>query len=212
MERPSQIIFEKHQSFSRRASIIAVAIGLQLGGYWLFTHGLATHVRDIVAPINFVDVHDNDKPSLPPPPEPTMKQVEVPRVPLQDFTVAPPDDNGGITVVTTQPRSTGNTGAKNAAGLDRAAVGVLSTHTVPPYPPVARRIGAEGKVTLRLTVSVEGRVTDAEIVSSSGRDELDHTAQAWIEAHWIYKPALENGVPVISHVLATVTFSLAAER
>ena len=83
---------------------------------------------------------------------------------------------------------------------------------MPPYPPVARRIGAEGQVTLRLTVSAEGRVTQAEIVTSSGRDELDQTAQQWIVAHWAYRPALENGVPAVSHVLATVAFSLSAGR
>ena len=84
-----------------------------------------------------------------------------------------------------------------------------STHTVPPYPPIARRMGAEGKVTLRLTVSAEGRVTQAEIVTSSGREELDQAAQAWIVAHWTYRPARTTGPPVASQVLATVTFSLA---
>jgi outer membrane biosynthesis protein TonB len=59
---------------------------------------------------------------------------------------------------------------KNTAGADHAPVGILSTHTVPPYPPIARRIGAEGKVTLRLTVSAEGRVTRADVVTTSGRD------------------------------------------
>jgi protein TonB len=94
----------------------------------------------------------------------------------------------------------------------RAAIGIASTHTLPPYPPVARRIGAEGKVTLNLTVTAEGRVAQADIVTSSGRDDLDQTAQQWIVAHWAYKPALENGVPAVSHTLATVTFNLINER
>jgi protein TonB len=95
---------------------------------------------------------------------------------------------------------------------DRAPIGIASTHTVPPYPPIARRIGAEGKVTLRLTVTAEGRVSAAEVVTSSGRDDLDQTAQQWIMAHWIYKPALANGIPMVSRTLATVTFSLTNER
>ena len=109
-----------------------------------------------------------------------------------------------------QANDTGSTGPRE--NIVHAAVGIVSTHTVPPYPPIARRIGAEGKVTLRLTVSTEGRVTQADVESSSGHDELDQTAQQWIMAHWAYKPAQENGVPVVSHVLATVTFNLAAER
>ena len=68
------------------------------------------------------------------------------------------------------------------------------------------------KVTFRLIVSPEGRVIRAEVLASSGRDELDQTAQAWILAHWAYHPALENGVAVASQVLATVTFSLSDQR
>jgi hypothetical protein len=30
--------------------------------------------------------------------------------------------------------------------------------------------------------------------------------------HWTYKPALKDGVPAISHTLASVTFSLVNER
>jgi TonB family protein len=65
---------------------------------------------------------------------------------------------------------------------------------------------------LRLTVSAEGRVTRAEVVTSSGREELDQAAQAWIVAHWAYRPALDNGAPVSSQVLTIMTFSLASER
>ena len=97
-------------------------------------------------------------------------------------------------------------------GATRAPVSLTATHTVPPYPPIARRLGVEGKVTLRLTVSAEGRVSAAEIVTTSGRDDLDQTAEQWIMAHWFYKPALANGTPVASKARATVTFSLTNER
>ena len=55
-------------------------------------------------------------------------------------------------------------------------------------------------------------MSQAEVVTSSGREDLDQTAQQWIMAHWTYKPALANGVPVASKALATVTFSLTNER
>jgi protein TonB len=95
---------------------------------------------------------------------------------------------------------------------DRPLISIASTHTVPLYPLIARRIGAEGKVTLRLTVSAEGRVTQAQIVTSSGRADMDAAAQQWILAHWLYKPALSDGVWAVSHTLASVTFSLVNER
>ena len=212
MERPSHIAFERHQPFSRRLPLVAMAIGLQLAGFWLFTHGLATGIIHFIpGDIDVVPIPENPLPPVKPPEPKITKRLDVPFVPPVVFTTQEPSNgNGGITATLPHGGDAGGTGTRE--NIVHAAVGILSTHTVPPYPPVARRIGAEGKVTLQLTVSVEGRVTSAEIMTSSGRDELDETAQAWILAHWAYKPALENGVPVVSHVLATVTFSLAAER
>jgi protein TonB len=210
MERPSHIIFERHQPFSRRVPLFAMAISLQLAGFWLFSHGLATHVSAVIHDIQFIPTAEKEVPPAKPP-EPLLKKAEIPVAPQPIYTVEQGSKTGGI-ITTPMPPVTDNGGSKQQENIVHAAVGIVSTHTVPPYPPIARRIGAEGKVTLRMTVSAEGHVTQAEVVTSSGRDELDQTAQAWILAHWAYKPALENGVPVVSHVLATVTFSLAAER
>jgi protein TonB len=211
MERPSHIIFERHQPVSRRVLLFAMAISLQLAGFWLFTHGLANGILHFIPPnIQVVPIPETPVPPAKPP-EPLLKNAEIPVVPQPIYTVEQPSSTGGITT-TTLPPVIDNPGGKQPQNIVRAAVGIVSTHTVPPYPPIARRIGAEGKVTLRLTVSAEGRVTKADVMTSSGRDELDQTAQAWILAHWTYKPASENGVPVASNVLATVTFSLAAER
>ena len=211
MERPSHIIFERHQSFSRRAPLFAMAISLQLAGFWLFAHGLASHVSTMIHDFEFVPTHETEVPPLEPPEPKITAKVDIPVVNQPEFsTEQPAKGDGGITVTLPQANDTGSTGPRE--NIVHAAVGIVSTHTVPPYPPIARRIGAEGKVTLRLTVSTEGRVTQADVESSSGHDELDQTAQQWIMAHWAYKPAQENGVPVVSHVLATVTFNLAAER
>jgi len=213
MERPSHITFNKHLPWSRRAQFLAFAISIQLAGFWLFTHGLTTHVTIIIHDLGFVQARDKQTPP-PKPPEPDIakKLLIIDPIP-QDFKTAsqPASDGGGITVTPTPP--TGDTGSvRPQQSIIHAAVGISATHTVPPYPPIARRIGAEGKVTFRLTVSAEGRVTRAEVVTSSGRDELDQTARAWILAHWAYRPALENGAPVASQVLPTVTFSLADQR
>jgi len=86
--------------------------------------------------------------------------------------------------------------------------GITATHTVPPYPPVERRLGIEGTVTFRLTVGTDGRVTAAEVVRSAGRDTLDQAARDWIIGHWRYRPALKDGNPAVAQVLASVTYSL----
>ena len=91
---------------------------------------------------------------------------------------------------------------------DRRAAAVGSTHTRPPYPPAARRLGQEGRVVLRLTISPQGAVVRADVVQSSGYPELDQTAQAWVIAHWRYQPAVTHGVPVTSQTMAAVRFDL----
>jgi protein TonB len=212
MERPSHITLNKHLPWSRRAPFFAIAISIQLAGFWLFTHGLAGHLPTIVRCFCYVPVIEKNTPP-PKPPEPNIakKLPVIEDIPPAFTTDQPPkSDGGGVTTTLTPP--TGDTGSTRPQPVIHAAVGIASTHTVPPYPPIARRIGAEGKVTFRLIVSAEGRVTRAEVLASSGRDELDQTAQAWILAHWAYHPALENGVAVASQVLATVTFNLSDQR
>jgi protein TonB len=211
MERPSHIIFDHRYSWSRRAPLLAMAVGLQLAGLWLFTHGLATGVPTIIRDFVFVRMHEPDRPPVKPP-EPTIKtKLDIPVVIPPVFTTETPSRGDSSITVKTSPVIDGGA-TKPREDVIRVAVGIMSTHTVPPYPPVARRIGAEGKVTLRLSVSAEGRVTQADIVASSGRDELDLAAQQWIVAHWAYKPALDNGSPMASQVLAMVTFSLADQH
>lgn len=209
MERPSHIIFDKHQPWSRRLPFFAMAVSLQLAGLWLFTHGLATHLPPIFQPFHYVPDVEKTTPA-PKPPEPDIAQkLKVIDVIPQDFKTEPSKSSAGSIEVLPPP---GDGGIKPVQHILRAAVGILSTHTVPPYPPVALRMDAEGKVTLRLSVSAEGRVTRADIVTSSGREDLDQAAQTWILAHWTYKPAQDNGVAVASQVLAMVTFSLSNPR
>ena len=212
MERPSHITFDKHQPWSRRAPFLAMAVGLQLTGFWLFTHGLAGHLPTVINPFTYVPIPEKEKLPPPKPRDPDIaKKLPVIDPIIQDFKTALPPDSGGGVKTDPQPRTDGG-GPKAPEHVVRAATAIVSTHTVPPYPPIAQRMGEEGKVTLRLTVSAEGRVTKADVLTSSGRNELDQTAQAWILAHWAYKPALEDGVAIASQVVAVVTFSLASQH
>ena len=213
MERPSHIHLDtQSQAFSRRLPFLVLALCLQATTVWLLAHELINHRVITVLPrwIDVVPLPDKpDDSRLPPPPDPVLSKPDRLTAVNPIFDTAPGERPPGRV----EPRQPPDT-TQNATLVlpDRGPIGIASTHTVPPYPPIARRIGAEGKVTLRLTVTAEGRVSAAEVVTSSGRDDLDQTAQQWILAHWIYKPALTNGVPVASKLLATVTFSLTSDR
>jgi protein TonB len=118
----------------------------------------------------------------------------------------PPPKGGDITTAINIPPQPGTPVAPT--GVERAVAAITGTHTVPPYPPIARRLGVEGTVTLRLTVGTDGHVSAAEIVTSAGREDLDQAARDWILAHWRYRPALKDGDPAVAQVLANVTYSL----
>jgi periplasmic protein TonB len=211
MERPSHITFDTQSHyFSRRLPMIGLALSLQLAGVWLFTHGLMDIGKVNIfrpGPIDLRPVHDPEKPTVKPPEPKVATKIKNETVKPPIFTTENP--RGENTITLQRPTSNDPPVTKEP---DRALASIAGTHTAPPYPPIARRIGAEGKVTLRLTVSAEGKVTAAQIVSSSGRDDMDQGARQWIMAHWTYKPALANGVPAISQTLATVIFSLTNER
>ena len=142
MERPSHTIFDRHQSFSRRASLFAMAIGLQLAGFWLFTHGLASHVPGIIHVINFVDVHDKQTPRVKPP-EPVLKKVDVPVVPKPVYDVEKTARDNAITgsIVLHQ------TDRSDATHTDNATVSMPRSAFCPPIPcrPIRRSPGASAR-------------------------------------------------------------------
>ena len=212
MERPSHINFDSQSRlFSRRLPLLGVALCLQASVAWLLTHELINHRIGEIFPgiIEVVPVPDKQPDRLPPPPDPTPVKPSTLTVVPPIFDTAPGERN----VVSIEPRQPSSSSQTSQPIVpDRAPTGIASTHTVPPYPPIARRLGAEGKVTLNLTVNADGRVAQADIVTSSGSAELDQAAQQWIVAHWKYKPALANGVAAVSHTLATVTFNLINEH
>jgi protein TonB len=210
MERPSHINFQSSHPFARRLVSLGLAISLPLTVLWALTHGMTGHRIGDPGPIHFIPDPEATKPKLPPPPPFKPEEASQVKVPEPFFRTLPEQgEDHGITATVSGPDDHLQ---QPPTGVDRAAAGVMATHTRPPYPLLAQRLGVEGKVTLRLTVLADGRVGQAEIVTSSGRGDLDDTARDWIIAHWAYKPALENGQPAVSQTLATVIFSLQNAR
>jgi protein TonB len=213
MERPSHTIFNTHKHPVPRGMLLfGLAISLQIAAFWLLTTGLGMRVVTAAfQPFEFVPLHESIKPRDALPEPNILKHIAPPvaQEPIVKFDTL----DGGNGITTVPPGQAGDTAAgKTATVPDHAPVAIRATHTIPPYPAVALRVGAEGKVTLRLTVLANGRVGQADIVASSGRQDLDETAQQWIVGHWTYKPALQDGQAAPSQALATVTFSLKDAR
>lgn len=78
-----------------------------------------------------------------------------------------------------------------------------------PYPIEARRLGLEGRVILRVTVSPAGAAAAVAVRRSSGHRLLDDAAQAAVRT-WRFKPATLNGAPVQGDVDVPASFRLGA--
>lgn len=209
MERPSHMIF-RHESFSHRLPWIGLSLTLPAGMFWLFANGLtASVIQQVLRPDLVIKQFKTEPPKKSPPPEPKLiKRVETTTIKPPPFDIA--RDPGARTITTVIAPS--NTGSRQPIVPDRAPVAIAATRTTPPYPVIARRVGWEGIVMLRLTVSPQGRVSRADVVTSSGHIELDRTAQDWVVAHWTYRPAIKDGSAIEAQVLTRVLFSLDGQR
>lgn len=81
-------------------------------------------------------------------------------------------------------------------------------HAVPPeYPDLARASGAEGKVVLRLTLDLQGRVIHAEVLEADAISSLVDAALAAVRG-WLFSPARQGGRPVSVQVVVPIRFVL----
>ena len=83
---------------------------------------------------------------------------------------------------------------------------ILSS-TEPDYPEDARAAEIEGTVVVGMTVSVDGGVSSAWVIASSGYDSLDQAAVNAVY-NWRFVPAKNGGIPIEVNTRVPVTFHL----
>lgn len=209
MERPVRSI-EKPTSNKRTIGFVVV-IAVHALMFWALTTGLAkTMVDALLEPIETRVIEEAQQiPEAPPPPPP---KFDAPPPVVMDM----PD------VVITQeaaPQATITTVKKVAAPPPPPppADVLIPPRTNPRrpnagaeeiYPAMSKRLGEEGTVVLLLTVSEEGRVTEAKIDQSSGFERLDEAASKEAVRSWRFLPGTRNGKPEAMQMRIKVTFSL----
>ena len=77
----------------------------------------------------------------------------------------------------------------------------------PAYPPLARRSGEQGKVTLRVRVTEDGHPAEIDVRTSSGSARLDEAALSAVR-NWRFVPAKQGDVAVSAWVLVPLVFKL----
>src|SRR2546423_5467079 len=204
MENPGARLHQIPNTRSQTARLIGTAFvgAVHVVAIWALLTGLAGQIIQSVPKLIEAKIVQTPPPKeKPPPPVPEVKLQAPPKIvqayiPPPDIKVASPPPSAPIQVQRTTPPPqvtppqpapiTPPAPPPPAAPAvpDSGPVGVASTHTIPPYPPVAVRLGKEGTATLSVSVSASGNVTDATLVSSSGDDELDKAAIQWGKEHW----------------------------
>lgn len=114
---------------------------------------------------------------------------------------ASPQSGPSLQVPSSEPEPAGPVSLATELAL------VCPKRTPPTYPPLARRLGETGKVVLRVELDATGRVSAAQVVSSSGFDRLDAAALAAVRT-WRCQPAQRDGQAVRSVALQPFKFTL----
>lgn len=77
----------------------------------------------------------------------------------------------------------------------------------PPYPPLSRRMGEQGRVVLRVHVTPDGAAGEVLLATSSGSPRLDESALATVR-RWKFVPARRGTEAVAAWVLVPIAFTL----
>lgn len=188
----------------RRISGLIFAGLLQVGVVWVLVSGVADKyipIKEHHTQISIIRDHTKDDGPPPQPVNPTLHDPNQVVIGPPTFQIDDGQPHGGGITTIIQPGGGGGAG-------DTGPVGLMATHTIPPYPPLAIHLGEQGSVQLRLVIGADGVVTDAVVVRSSGFRDLDEAARAWVIGRWRYHPAMRGGAAVPSAATAVVRFDL----
>jgi protein TonB len=83
----------------------------------------------------------------------------------------------------------------------------FSSGLQPPYPASLQRLEIEGTATVRVQIDVDGHVLRVESVRADNDGFLTAT-RVWALRHWRFKPAMRDGVAVMSWKTMTVRFQM----
>lgn len=145
------------------------------------------------------------------------KPYAVPPIPVtppaRSPVLATPTDLPGTAPQSPQPAATAPAPAPTSATSTAPAViaprfdAAYLDNPAPPYPGLARRLGEEGRVLLRVQVAPDGSAAQVELRQSSGFARLDAAALETVR-RWRFVPARQGGDTVAAWVLVPISFSL----
>lgn len=155
---------------------------------------------------------------VPPKPKPVERRPTPPQTPLQTPTqIAAPAESPAPTPIAVAPAPTFV--AAPAPVVAAPVVAPMAAPTQPrfdadyldnpkpAYPAISRRLGEQGRVTLRVHVAADGSTSEVQLHTSSGSSRLDQSALDTVR-RWKFVPAKRGPDPVAAWVLVPIAFTL----
>jgi protein TonB len=217
-----------------------IAVYAVIGGLLFFVRGDTPLPFSESEPAVLIDV--NDLPEVQPPPEerpgraeeeegaagrrsePTEivvpeQQIELPVE--QPVTAAPVAGMGAASTAGAATSGTGpgaggsgtGRGGGGSGGGGSAAQWISGGLRDEDYPREALRGGMQGRVTVRFTVQVNGRIRDCQVVASSGSPMLDQTTCRLLTRRLRFRPATDStGRPIETKLYSDHTWGIRFRR
>lgn len=204
---------------SRNLRIVLTVLLLHGAALWALQSGLLRRtVAMLVPPQVIMAMMESAEPSPPAPPQPSQapapastRSARISPAPPTLMTVAtalaqPSEIAPAAVAPSAAPTSTDRASATpsvaSATGTSAPAAPRVEppssdadylNNPKPPYPPLSRRLGEQGKVVIRTLIGADGMAQEASIHQSSGFDRLDQAALATARK-WRYVPGKRAGV------------------
>jgi protein TonB len=204
---------------NRRVVIVLAVLGLHVLGVWALQSGLLRRAMEIVIPVQVMaELIEPPQPMVEPPPPAPPKPVAAPTPPKpkprpvpqpQPQPVAAPEPMPLAPVVPPAPPAPPAPPEPIVAAAPPPAppappapprIELPSSNAdylrnpPPPYPPMSKRLGEQGRVVVRAFIQLDGTASRAEVQRSSGFERLDQTAVQTV-LRWRYVPGKRAGVP-----------------
>jgi protein TonB len=176
---------------------------------------IATAMPIMVSLITSAPASAPHTPPMPLPVRPKYEQVKpVEPVPLVATAseapakfVAPAPTVRDLPAIDAAPRQSDSAAATAPAVVLPRFDAAYLQNPPPAYPPLARRMGEQGRVFLRVLVAADGVAHQVELKTTSGSTRLDYAALETVK-RWRFVPARQGDQAVAAWVVVPISFTL----
>ncbi len=175
-----------------------VGLGLVIALHIVLVFALVTALAwrrvDVAhAPIETRIIEQVQQPKLVPPPPPNFAPPLPPFVPPPEVRIAAPPAPAATTAITAVTNVKPAAPAPpHQAVIVQPQIDAAHSHK-PDYPLVSRQLGEQGSVILQAFVGVDGKVSEAKIVQSSGFARLDQAAIDGVKSDYRFLAGTSDG-------------------